>query len=190
MDTPVRDCPKCQGAMVVRLGELECTKCGHFEPFDGIPASQGRLRLGAASIGSNDEPGSRRSFRMFADANPGRRLAVEKTCYLVIFFLIITVGNLLLRGEYKQVASLELELNHVIIGGSIVTLLVALVLFIDWRGIKVFAIVIAALFLLLYFFSLFSAWNGKSQLIIVKLFVDTMLIGWLVSLFARDIRRS
>jgi len=190
MQAPAKDCPKCSSTMAVRLGEYECTDCGYFEPIVGGAKPQRLPRLTADDIAADSRQARSSLVQPRAQNHSAKLLTAEKILFLTLSFIALAASNILMRAEYKQVFSLELPLRHIFIGAVVLVLAAAVLLFIDWRALKGFAIALIVILLGSYAFSLIASWEGKSQLILIKLAIDMVLICWLLALLIRDLRRS
>lgn len=186
-------CPKCGRPLIFRAGDLECPACGYFAAApagrDSAPRQPATppshpARWGDAAQEELPAPAVR---RLQTDPAAGR-LTRHRQVFLGTFFVLFTAGNVLLVLLEAKAPVAPRAWGLLLMASVVLTGIVALVLFIDWTGIKKLALGLLVLALAFCVYDVTARWESESILALVKPVVDTALLVWLGVLLAADIR--
>lgn len=212
-------CPRCGGAMIVRLGEFECTRCGHFVSAVKPVAEkeEAGVKDGAGGAGGTGE--ARRS-KLDGKAGRGtwRERAAEAARLLTppqpapsrflsawssdlrparfavekqVFLIIATLA--LAVGNclvfLRPGMPLRLYVGFVI-SALLIGALLAFALYSDWTAFQQVSLVLLIAGLAFYAHSIYVGWETFPPLLKIKLCVDGVLLIWLVTLLWRCIKMA
>ncbi len=182
-------CPKCGSPMGIRLGEFVCGGCGYFMALDAPDAKPG-LRRSAKSAAPVFNAG-RRGIALYGNSHAkADRLKLEKWIIIALSFLSMSFGNYLLNPAFMLESMPEYPFKSLFFAGVFSAGLMALALFIDWRGFKLLVLVLVCLTIIFNLWSLHTVSQLKTQLILYKLLADEMILVWLAILLFRDTART
>jgi hypothetical protein len=210
-------CPRCGGAMIVRLGEYECQRCGHFmsavKPVaekeeagvkDGAGGAGGtgearRSKLDGKASGGAWRERPAEAARMLAPPQPAPShfLTLESmdlgpwrlAAEKRLFLIIAAVA--LAAGNCAALlrpgAPFRLYF-WLVIGALVIVGFLAFALYVDWAAFQRVGVLALIVALAFYAYSACAGWAGYSLLLKIKLAVDAALMIWLATLLWRNSR--
>lgn len=171
--------------MEFRLGELECGSCGYFERLVGDSSA---ARAGGRTVlpGQAGQPPVPRLGIQGSKQGWGWRLV--KFGFLLVVFTAFIAGTLykaFLEPTFVLTAGFA---GSVLAAALLITGLTALVLFIDWRALRIAAEALIALLVAVSVYEL-ALWDGQDQIRLALLVLNTVLLVALGAINFVEIRR-
>lgn len=177
-------CPRCGGALLARLGEYECARCGHFIP-SLTKAKQPATAIPPPLPPILDTPQPARSRLLGATPLDARsqHLTLEKQLFIITGTILVAAGNCLAFAPPRPAPGVFLAL---IGAAALIGALAALMLYANWQSFQQLAALAVIAGLGFYAYSVYAGWPDLMWQLKVKLCVDGALLVWLDVLLWRS----
>jgi len=117
-------------------------------------------------------------------------LAKHKLVFLITLFVVTEIGNIALAWANPSFAPSLRAWGVLLFSALVLTGVAALLLYIDWHVAKIGGMGLVLIAECGYFYGLYQAWHGDSQLYLLRLGVDILLLAWLWVLLLVDWRTN